>query len=337
MAVTIRDVSKHCGLSVSAVSKALNNYPDVSKETRERVLKAVQQTGYHPNALARGLRSNRTYNLGVILDDEMRQSLQHTYFVTMLNGFTKEAERQGYDVTLINHNIGGKELSYLDHCRYRNVDGVCLLCVDFYSVEILNLVQSDLPLVTIDHLFSGRDCVLSDNKSGMRDVLAYVIEMGHRRVAFIHGSHSSVTDARLAAFYETAHQYGLAIPQGFLINNRSDASLASEAIQRLLSPSHEAAPTCILMMDDYSALSAMDTIRNMGLRIPDDVSIAGYDGMPLIQKMHPRLTTVRQEGEEVGRLAAMRLIARIGNPQEPVRSPDIVSCSLIPGGTVRRV
>jgi DNA-binding LacI/PurR family transcriptional regulator len=266
----------------------------------------------------------------------MHDNLLHTHFITILNGFKREAERQGYDITLINHNIGGRQLSYLDHCRYRNVDGVCLLCVDFYDIEILRLVQSGMPIVTIDHLFSGKECVLSDNKSGIRDILGYVTEMGHRRIAFIHGTNSSVTDARVAAFYEAVYQFGLEIPQDYIVPSHYHSTKhASEDTGRLLSRS--VPPTCILMVDDYSALGGVDTIQRMGLRIPDDISIVGYDGISLIQKIHPRLTTVRQDGEEIGRRAAMLLLARVENPRQPVQGPSVVPCELIRGETVRRI
>lgn len=336
MAVTIRDVSRRCGLSVSAVSKALNNYPDVSEETRRRVLQCVQDIGYRPNALARGLKTNRTYNLGVVLDDEMNDSLLHTYFITILNGFKREAELEGYDITLINHNIGGQSMSYLDHCRYRNIDGICLMCVDFYDMEISELVRSDVPLVTIDHFFSGKDCVLSDNKAGIRDIMQYVIGMGHRRIAFIHGTSASVTDARLCAFYEVAHENGIDVPAEYVIPSHYHSTRhAGEDTRRLLSL--RTPPTCILMVDDYSALGGMDVIRDMGLRIPDDISVVGYDGTALIQKIHPRLTTVRQDGMEIGRRAAMRLIRRLENPGAPMERPDIVQGELLLGETVKRI
>lgn len=336
MAATIRDVSRRCGLSVSAVSKALNNYPDVSEETRRRVIKAAQEIGYFPNALARGLKTNRTYNIGVILDDEMRDSLLHNYFIVILNGFKREAELQGYDITLVNHNIGGQNLSYLDHCRYRNVDGVCLMCVNFYNLEVTELVKSGIPLVTIDHLFSTHDCVLSDNKAGMREIAQYVIRMGHSRVAFIHGTNSSVTDARLAAFYEVLHENGINPPPGYVVPSHYHSTrYAYEAVSRLLK--HPIRPTCILMTDDYSALGGIEAIQQAGLRIPDDISVAGYDGISLIQKIRPRLTTVKQDGEEIGKRAAKRLIARIQNPSAPVGGPDIVTGTLLKGETVRQI
>ena len=336
MSVTIRDVSKKCGLSISAVSKALNNYSDVSEETRRRVLQAAEELGYYPNAVARGLKTNRTYNIGVILDDEMGDYLLHSYFVVMLNGFKREAERLGYAITLVNRNIGTRRYTFLDHCKYRNLDGVCVLCADFYDPEIGDLVRSGLPAVTIDHLFSGKDCVLSDNKKGMRDILHHVLAMGHRRIAYIYGTPASVTDARLAAFYEVAHENDLELPDSYLVQSHyHSTSYAFEATQRLLEL--EPRPTCILMTDDYSALGGMEAIAQAGLRIPEDISIAGYDGIYMLQKLRPRLTTLRQDAEAIGIRAAARLIQRIEDPAAPVGYPDIVPGALVEGETVVKI
>ena len=336
MSVTIRDVSQKCGLSISAVSKALNNYSDVSEETRRRVLQAAEELGYYPNAVARSLKTNRTYNIGVILDDELGDYLLHSYFVVILNGFKREAERHGYAITLVNRNIGTRRYTFLDHCRYRNLDGVCVLCADFFDPEIGDLVRSGVPTVTIDHLFSGKDCVLSDNKKGMRDIMQYVISMGHRRIAYIYGTPASVTDARLATFFEIAYENGLELPDGYTVQSHyHSTSYALEATRRLLEL--EPRPTCILMTDDYSALGGIEAIAQAGLRIPEDISIVGYDGLTMVQKMRPRLTTVRQDAEMIGKCAAIRLIERIENPSSPAPYPDVIPGVLIEGETVAQI
>jgi DNA-binding LacI/PurR family transcriptional regulator len=334
--MTIRELSRRCGLSVSTVSKALNNYPDISKETRARVLKTAQALNYYPNSLARGLKTNRTYNLGVILDDETRDSLLHPFFVIILNGFRREAEMLGYDITLINRNIGSQRLSYLDHCRYRNVDGICLMCVDFRSPQIYDLAQGALPLITIDHLFRNRECVFSDNRDGIRSLLRYAMDMGHRRIAFVHGTPSDVTDVRTAAFREALRERGLPVPEAFMAPGYYNSTRhAVEAVNALLALPEP--PTCILMPDDYSALGGIGAITGKGMPIPEDVSVVGYDGNPTIQKILPRLTTYRQGGDEIGRRAAQRLIARIEHPDAPMDAPDVVSGKLLQGETVQRL
>ncbi len=336
MGVTIRDLSKRCGLSVSAISKALNNYPDVSEATRARVLKVANEMGYFPNALARGLKTNRTYNLGVLLDDALGVNILHPYFAIILNSFRREAERAGYDITLLGHGVGTQPLSYLNHCRQRNVDGICLVCVNFYHPEVIELSQSELPLVSIDHPYAERDCVLSDNRGGMRALLEYALGMGHRRIAYIYGEPSEVTVARKSAFLAVMQEHGLEPPEPWMISNRYlSTQHVLTAVGNLLSLSER--PTCILMSDDYSALGGLAALGEWGLRVPEDISVAGYDGTPMIQKIRPRLTTVQQNSDEIGRRAAQKLIARIERPDLPVGAPDVVPGTLLQGETIKRI
>ena len=115
MAVTIKDVAAKCGLSISTVSKAFNNYADISVETREAVQRAAREIGYYPNAIARTLKTNRSYNLGVLFQEERGTGLTHHFFATVLEGFKAECEQHGYDITFINHNIGRNGMTYLEH------------------------------------------------------------------------------------------------------------------------------------------------------------------------------------------------------------------------------
>ena len=165
---SLKDLAKECGVSVATVSKALNDQPDISPATRERVRAAAHRMGYMPNAAARSLKTNRTYNLGVLFVDERQSGLTHEYFSAVLDSFKVEAEKHGYDITFINHNISGKSMSYLEHCRYRNVDGVVIACVNFYEPQVVELVNSEVPVVTIDHVFNNRMAILSDNVLGLR-------------------------------------------------------------------------------------------------------------------------------------------------------------------------
>lgn len=333
MAVTIREVSRRCGLSISSVSKALNNYPDVREETRMRVLRVAREIGYYPNALARGLKTNRTYNLGVLLDDEMRDSLLHTFFVVMLNGFLREAERGGYDITLINRNVGERKMSYLNHCRNRNLDGVCVMCVDFFDPQVKELLHGQIPCVTIDHPFESHGCIMGDNSSGVRALVGHAVELGHKRIAYVYGSPSYVTEVRVGVFREAMAAAGLTVRPEYLISaHYHSAGHAGEAVRRLLSLQER--PTCILMPDDYSALGGMDAARSLGISIPRDLSFMGYDGTEMIQKIHPRLTTINQHGDEIGEKAARLLINRLVNPDMPMYERETVSSSLIIGETV---
>lgn len=331
MAVTIKELSAACGLSVSTVSKALNGYSDVSEETREQVLAAAQRLGYRPSAIARSLKTGKTFNLGVLYISE--GGLTHNYFSPVLEAFKAEAEHRGYDITFITHNMGRTKMTYLEHCRYRFVDGVCIVCADFNTPEVAELVSSGLPVVTIDHVFHNRACIQSENRQGMADLTRHVIAKGHRRIAYVHGTPAAVTDTRMTSFLRTMNEAGLAVPDAYLVESvYHDPAATREATLRLLA--QDPRPTCVLMPDDYAALGGIEAIAAHGLRIPEDISVCGYDGVPLIQLCQPRLTSVIQDTARIGQEAARKLVHLIERPRTTY--PEIISipCRLVEGETV---
>ena len=131
-------------------------------------------------------------------------------------GFKSEAERCGYDMTFINHHIGRTAMSYLEHCRYRNVDGICLACVDFHAPEVQELAAADLPCVSIDHAYPGRPCVLSENLQGMEALVHRAFSLGHRKIAYVHGQSCTVTDSRIAGYRRAMASCGLAVRREWL-------------------------------------------------------------------------------------------------------------------------
>ena len=213
---SLKDLAKECGVSVATVSKALNDQPDIAPATRERIRAAARRVGYLPNAAARALKTNRTYNLGVLFVDEKQSGLTHEYFSAVLDSFKVEAEKRGYDITFINHNISGKSMSYLEHCHYRGVDGVVIACVNFYDPQVVELVNGDVPVVTIDHVFNNRMAILSDNVVGTKALVQQAWACGHRRIAFIHGEKTAVTENRLAGFYQACEELGLKVPEEYV-------------------------------------------------------------------------------------------------------------------------
>lgn len=333
MAVTIKQLSEKCGLSISTVSKALNNYNDVSAQTRKRVLETAREIGYFPNAVARALKTNRSYNLGVLFVDEFGSGLTHTFFSAVLDSFKHAAESQGYDITFINHNIGQTNMTFLEHCHYRNVDGVCLACIDFYSAEVAQLMSSGFPAVTIDHSFSNRTCVMSDNITGITDLVKYAHSMGHRQIAYIHGKASAVTENRLTGFHRSMKNLGLSVQPNFLMEtDYQDPRLCYQAVKKLLTGPKR--PTCIFMPDDFAAIGGMDAVRDAGLSIPGDISVVGYDGYQLLQMLRPRLTTMRQNTQKIGEAAALALIDCVDDPYTVGGRTLIIPGDLLQGETV---
>ena len=332
--VSMKDIARACGVSVATVSKALNGQPDIGEETRARVSQMAQKMGYMTNSAARALKTNRTYHIGVLFVDERLSGLAHEYFATMLESLKVEAEAHGYDITFINHNVGGKPTSYLQHCRYRGVDGVVIACVDFTDPRVRELAESDLPLVTVDHMFNNRLAVVSDNVQGVEALVRYAYEKGHRKIAFLHGEKTSVTQNRLVGFYRACEELGLVIPEEYVRESafHNPDRCAQDTLDLMNLPER---PTCILFPDDYSYVGGMNALRQMGIRVPEDVSVMGYDGIHLARVIG--LTTYWQDTREIGRIAAERLISLIEHPKTTLADRIMVSGRLLEGNTVKQL
>lgn len=328
---SIKDVARECGVSVATVSKALNGHSDISHATKERVKEAAERLGYMPNSAARALKTNRTYNLGVLFVDEARSGLTHEFFAAVLDSFKRSAESRGYDITFINHNIGRGNASYLEHCRYRGVDGVIAACVQFDDPEVLELAYSNLPFVTVDHVFNNRSAVMSDNVEGISGLVDHLCSLGHERIAYIHGeTHTSVTEKRLASFYRACEAHGIRGPDEYIVTSAyRDPQGCAKATRQLLELKER--PTAILFPDDFSAIGGVQTIREYGLLVPRDISIVGYDGNLLSQIMSPKLTTWRQDTDAMGRAAAEMLIEQIESPRTALPEQRLIHGSLLKG------
>lgn len=332
--ISIKDISMACGVSTATVSKALNGAHDISGATKERVCRTAEKMGYLPNAAARSLKTKRTNNIGVLFTEEAGSGLTHEYFASILEGFKNYAEGQGYDITFINNN--NASMSYYEHCIYRNVDGVVVVCANFKNPQVVELVNSGLPVVTIDYVFNGRMAVLSDNLKGISDLVQYVYNMGHRRIAFIHGAPSSVTEKRLVGFYRAAEKLGFEVPDAYVrqgvYHDPETCSRITRELLRLNKP-----PTCILFPDDFSAIGGYNEIKQQGYRIPEDISVAGYDGINLSQVIEPHLTTIHQETGKMGSSAATQLIQMIEHPKTTLPEVSVIGGELWEGRSVGKV
>lgn len=335
--VSLKDIAKACGVSVATVSKAINDHSDISRETKERIRETANQMGYRPNAAAQALKTNRSNNIGVLFVDAANSGLTHDYFNHVLDSFKRTAEDNGFDITFIN---GAKNsmnnMSYLSHAIYRGFDGVVIACVDFSDPQVDELIKSNIPVVTIDHLFNNRIAVVSDNIRGMKDIVDYVYEMGHRKIAYVHGDESSVTQSRLSSFYKTLEEHGIEVNDDYVVSapyRNTEASFkATEKLLDLPEP-----PTCILYPDDFAAFGGMNAIRQRGLKIPEDVSVVGYDGIEIARRISPILTTLVQDTEKIGSIAANKLINLINNPKSTLIEQIIVDGTIEKGESVAKI
>lgn len=268
--------------------------------------------------------------------DEANSGLTHEYFASVLEGFKVEAEKNGYDITFINHRIGVRTMSYYEHCMYRGVDGVVIACVNFSQPEVVELIESDIPVVTIDHIFNNRIAVISDNIKGIHDLVEHVYSAGHTKIAYIHGADSSVTTDRLASFYRTLEELNIEVPDEYVKEGAYHDTLKSEELTRELL-SLKDRPTCILYPDDFACIGGINVIKSMGYRIPEDVSVVGYDGLTISQVFEPKLTTLKQDTSRLGREAATHLVNLIEKPRTALIERVVVPGNIQIGASVRNI
>ena len=227
-------------------------------------------------------------------------------------------------------------MTYYEHCRYRGLDGVVIANIDFDTPEVTELVRSSLPVVTIDYVFDGRIAVVSDNMNGMKALAEYVCRMGHRKIAYIHGDNTSVTRDRLSVFYRTMDSYMIKVPDNYILPSRyRDVALTAQRTRELLNLKDR--PDCILFPDDFSAVGGINEIREAGLRIPEDISVAGFDGIEISRFLSPKLTTLRQDSQTIGVRAADSLISLIESPKTTLIEKIVVPGELVEGESVRNM
>ena len=335
--VTLRKVAEACGVSLATVSKALNDAPDLSKITKERIQKAAKEMGYMPNVAAKALRTSRSFSFGIIYEEAAKYGLTHEFFSRILNSFMRGAQTLGYDVFFLGDQLGGKHISYAEHARYRNCDGILIIAGTDRVADVVNDVrQYDCPITCIDFEFDGISSVVSDNTRGVRDLVDYIYTQGHRKIAFIYGDDTHVTRARVRAFKAACQGHGIEVPPEYLIEAYyHDPETTQAATKKLLALSDP--PTCVLLPDDISYLGALNEFRVQHFGIPQDISVAGYDGISVVQYAHPQLTTLRQDAEEMGCQSA-KMLARQAEAGHPF-TPEHISVAghLIPGETVRPI
>lgn len=332
--VSMKDVAAACGVSVATVSKALSNHRDIKDSTRQMIREKADELGYLPNQSARYLKTNRSYNIGVLFDDAAGSGFTHDFFAGMLQSFKLEAEQKGYDVTFL--NTTSTDMSYVERARYRGFDGVAIACSDFRNPRVQELLHSNVKTVTIDYVADNRSAVLSDNENGMDQLMQYILSQGHRRIAYIYGDPSRVTRYRLVSYYRNMEQAGIQIPEGYVKEGLyRGIDLAYRLTEELLDLKEP--PTCILYPDDVACFGGINAIKARGLTIPGDISVAGYDGIRAAQYEEPRLTTFYQNTDQLGRQAADSLIEEIEHPMTVAPDIHMIQGRLLEGQTVRRI
>ncbi|NJJ42424.1 LacI family DNA-binding transcriptional regulator [Paenibacillus apii] len=319
--ITIYDIAKRTGYSPTTVSKVFNNYNDVSAKTRGKILDAAKEMGYLPNSHARTLMTKRSWTIGILFNEPTGVGIRHPFFNGVIDSFKKTAEAEGYDLMFISGNIGGKSSSYLEHCRFRSVDGVIVIMADRKDPGLQELLESGIPCFLLDFESPQAGTICSDNINGSFLAVQYLYELGHRQIAHISGGTDTFAGQQRQLGYTMAmNRLKLGRREEYIPRGGGFFSLESgyEAMNRLLDL--EQPPTAVLAAGDNLALGAIKAIRSRGLQVPEHISVIGFDDIEAAGLVNPALTTIRQNVQEMGSRAAKMLIHSI----ETVCAPESV-------------
>ncbi len=318
--VTIIDVAAEANVSYGTVSRVINNDVHVKQETRDRVQKAMRRLGYVANRQARSLAGGKTNSIGVLVPD-----LGTGYIGEIIRGIDAELGLSDLDLILYTtHRTASKEANYVANLAKGMVDGLLLVLPRSPADFIGTLTQRNFPFVLIDHQGIGPDCpaVGAANWQGGFTATEYLIKLGHQRIGFITGWMDLGCALDRLDGYRSALRTNH-IPEGpELIYEgtffQPDGFTGASTLLDLPNP-----PTAIFASNDVMAMGVMDAVRNKGLRVPDDVSVIGFDDIPQASLIRPALTTIRQPLEKMGRVATQMLLELLRHPQKKGRRIEL--------------
>jgi LacI family transcriptional regulator len=307
---TLKDVARLAKVSTVTVSNVLNDRQNVSAATRTRVMSAVRRTNYSANLAAKTLAGGRTNTIGLLVPD-----LSTQYMGEIARGVLNEIRKAGMELLIS---------TYFDDMRERNqltllqniTDGLILLLPYTNDTEIQTIEQSGVPVVVVDH--RGSDIKLPaidiDNYSGGRKATEHLLRLNHKRIGFIAGHFQASTD-RLRGYTEALLNAGVPFDKNLVVKGGFSQPGGFSATTQLLTLSDP--PTAIFAGNDLSAFGAMEAIKEQGLRIPNDISVIGFDDIPSASDVYPPLTTIRQPLAEMGRAAVRMMLAKLRGVEPP--------------------
>lgn len=305
--LSIKDLARIANVSHSTVSRALCGSPLVKRQTVERIREIAAEHGFRPNAVARSLATSRTQTIGVVVT-----SIADPFVAEIFNGIEDEALARGYAVFLSNCNADpGREVRVVQSFEEQRVDGIVVTASRVGALYAPILERMRVPIVLLNNHHPSRfaHSVMIENFEASRAAVCHLIELGHRRIAYIGDRFGYGSDSERFSGYRGALD-GADIPFRPELVAHGDGKVdgAGDTVEKLLSTPQP--PTAIFCYNDMTAIGVLKTLRARGLRVPGDISLVGFDDLPLTLYMEPPLTTVRQPKFEMGRLA-MQLLLRL--------------------------
>ncbi len=317
---TQSDVARLAGVSVATVSYVVNRRKggkvQVSEETRERVLRAVEELGYQPNAAARTLRTRRTQLLAVMVPD-----ITNPFYPQLIRGAQAAAEGQGYDLLVYDTNDRAtREQAFVEAMLRRGVDGVILVPFHLQPSDVARLTKAGIEAATVTSEGNdyGVDRVVPAERPAVHEVMRYLISRGHRRIAHLAGSQDTPPGQhRLRGYMEGLAAADIPYDPVLVRCYTWSRSGVAEGVRALFETADGNEPTALFAANDQLAIDAVRALTTLGRRVPEDVAICGFDNIPEAEAILPALTTVDQGAETMGRRAAELLLDRLA-AQEPI-------------------
>ncbi len=319
MPVTLHEIAKAAGCSVSTVSRALNDseHP-VNPETRERILAIASELGYRPNMTARGLKMDRTFTIGLIV-----YNIASAFTPVLIRGIQEYLKQNDYFSIIISTDWDPElESEAVHQLISRSIDGI-IFVESWREESSMTLDLAGKPYVFVYRLFNGSyaNSVLVDDQYGARLAVEHLIKLGHRRIAYINGPRDwDASKDRLAGYLDVLSQYGIPHDPALVEEGTWEVQGGYPAAKRFLAL--EDRPTAIFAANDLMALGAIYAVQDEGLSVPEDVAVVGYDDREFACFTKPTITTVRSPSFEMGRLAADLLLARLEDQvdrEDPIR------------------
>lgn len=302
MPATIRDVARASGVHISTVSRTFSAPHLVNPETRSRVLATAESLGYRPNRAARALITGRTHNIGLIVAD-----IANPFFPPLIKAAESQARHRDYYVFVADTNEDGVVEEDLVHALAKQVDGV-LLCSPRMNNSLIEKLSREVPLVVVNRQITGLPAVLMDVGQGARGAIDYLVRLGHRRIALLGGPRGSWTnrEIRRAAFAATRAAGLELIALGPNPPTEDGGVAAADSVRR-------SGASAVLAYNDLLAIGLIEGLDLLGVRVPQDISVVGFDDTALSRRIRPKLTTVATPTAAAGRVAVDMLLQQDGS------------------------
>jgi DNA-binding LacI/PurR family transcriptional regulator len=314
--ITIHDLANDLNLAPGTISKILNGKGTIPDETRQRVVIRAKELGYVASHSARVLKATHTWTIGVVFSDIALFGLEHPFFGSIIQAFKNFMENKGYEIVFIPKKIGAQEQTYLQWAKNKNVDGVLVLTGDLNDPEMQELFQSDVPCVSTDIVDPSVASVISDDRQGIELIYQHFLALGFKKIFAYSGT-------TLSRAYQTRTEVYHALVAQHHTYAKTDAYFSAEKYgvshyqQQALKwiQSWKTKPEAIIAFSDDIAMGLVLALKSLGYRVPEDVSVSGYDDIQFASLFSPSLTTIKQDKKRIAETAASILLDMIEHRQ----------------------